>query len=642
MNYRKEIDGIRALAVISVILFHAGFSTFSGGFFGVDIFFVISGYLITKVIVEELENGAFSLLNFYERRIRRIIPALSFVMLCTLPFAWLWMMPQDLKEFSQSLVSTPLFLSNFLFYLTSDYFSTSSEFIPLIHTWSLAVEEQYYILFPLFLMFIWKLGKKWSIFLLSIIAITSFLIAKNNSLTKPLYAFYMLQSRAFEILIGAIIALLIKNKEELFYKESPTRIVVIYQKYKSIIYQSLSIAGLAMMIYAILFFDKNNQNPTLFALITAIGTGLVLAFATNKNFIGKFLSHKILVGIGLISYSAYLWHQPLFAFARVKAIDNNLSQIFLIFLSLSSFLLAFFSWKYIENPFRNKSKITRKAIFILSFLFSFLLISIGLIIFENHGFKNRLNSEQQKIISFQNDDKLRKDLREYICYLQLENTFHDFKPECYSNKTNNAYLIWGDSLAGSSYIGLKKVHEDTLQLTASSCHPIIDKNFPGRPNCYNINNFVKEKISKLKLKKIFLQASWILNSDQKNLVQNLAKTIEFIKTASPQSQIIIIGSLPIWEKDLPKLILRKNLTLNGEKYITVPNYKKLKEIDEKLKTLERFENVKFISALDQMCIEDKCLAIIKYNEEYWVTSPDFHHLNEASSIFLFNKIKNLF
>ena len=138
-------------------------------------------------------------------------------------------------------------------------------------------------------------------------------------------------------------------------------------------------------------------------------------------------------------------------------------------------------------------------------------------------------------------------------------------------------MIWGDSLAGSSYIGLKKVHEDTLQLTASSCHPIIDKNFPGRPNCYNINNFVKEKISKLKLKKIFLQASWILNSDQKNLVQNLAKTIEFIKTASPQSQIIIIGSLPTWGIDLPQLILRKNLTLNGEKYITVPNYKKLKE-----------------------------------------------------------------
>ena len=145
-----------------------------------------------------------------------------------------------------------------------------------------------------------------------------------------------------------------------------------------------------MIICAILFFDKNTQNPTLFALIPTIGTALVLAFATNKNFIGKFLSHKILMRIGLISYSAYLWHQPLFAFARLKTIDNNLSQIFLFILCIISFLIAFFSWKYIENPFRNKSKITRKTIFILSLLFSFILILIGLIIFKNHGFENRL------------------------------------------------------------------------------------------------------------------------------------------------------------------------------------------------------------------------------------------------------------
>ncbi len=638
MKYRREINGIRALAVVSVILFHAGFTAFSGGFFGVDIFFVISGYLITKLIAEELENGTFSLLNFYERRVRRIIPALLFVMLCTLPFAWFWMIPQDLEDFSRSLISIPFFLSNFLFYSTSDYFSTSSEFKPLIHTWSLAVEEQYYILFPLFLMFIWKLGKKWSIFLLSIIAIASFIIAKNNSLTKPLFAFYMLQSRAFEILIGSITALLFKYKKELFNKKFSLKI----EKYKLKIEQSLSFAGLAMMIYAILFFDKNTQNVTFFSLIPVIGTALVLAFATNNNFVGKLLGYKIFVGIGLISYSAYLWHQPLLALARLKTIDNNLSQIFLIFLCLISFLLAFFSWKYIENPFRNKSKITRKILFISTLSISLILILIGLTIFKNNGFKNRLNSEQQKIISFQNNDDLRKQVRENICSLEPEYTFHDFKPECYIGKTNNTYLIWGDSLAATSYIGLKSIHDDTLQLTASSCHPIIDKNFPDRPNCYNINNFAKEKISKLKLKKIFLQASWISNSDQKNLVQNIIKTIEFIKKASPQSQIIIIGSLPSWEQVLPKLILRKNLSLYGEKYIKLPNYKKLKELDEKLKTLEKFENVKFISALDQMCVEEKCLGIIKYKEEYWITSPDFHHLNEASSIFLFNKIKNLF
>jgi len=294
MQYRKEIDGIRALAVISVIFFHAGFSAFSGGFFGVDIFFVISGYLITKIISEELENGTFSLLNFYERRIRRIIPALLFVMLCTLPFAWFIMMPQDLKEFSRSLISTPLFLSNFLFYSTSNYFSIDSELKPLIHTWSLAVEEQYYIIYPLFFMLIWKFGKKWSIFLLFIIAISSFLIAKNYSFTDPCYAFYMLHTRVFELLIGSLIILFFNYKEELFCNKSSTKIIIIYQNYRFIIEEFLSITGFAMMLYAILFFDKNTQNPTLFALIPTIGTALVLAFATNKNFTGKFLSHKIL------------------------------------------------------------------------------------------------------------------------------------------------------------------------------------------------------------------------------------------------------------------------------------------------------------------------------------------------------------
>jgi peptidoglycan/LPS O-acetylase OafA/YrhL len=211
MKYRKEIDGLRALAVLPVILFHAGFTTFSGGFVGVDIFFVISGYLITTIIVDEMEKGKFSLFNFYDRRARRILPALFFVMLCTLPFAWFWMLPRDLKSFSESLVAVPLFASNILFYLTSGYFDTASVLKPLLHTWSLAVEEQYYVLFPLFLMLAWKLGKKWIISLLLLIAIVSLLAAQWGSPTHPSFTFYLLPTRGFEILIGALIS---------FYKSS--------------------------------------------------------------------------------------------------------------------------------------------------------------------------------------------------------------------------------------------------------------------------------------------------------------------------------------------------------------------------------------------------------------------------------------
>lgn len=178
MKYRKEIDGLRALAVMPVIFFHAGFKGFSGGFVGVDIFFVISGYLITAIIVDELGKGSFSLLNFYERRARRILPALFFVMLCSLPFAWFWMLPQDLESFSQSLVAAPLFASNVLFWLTSGYFDTTSELKPLLHTWSLAVEEQYYFLFPIFLMLTWKSGRAWVISLLLLTFVISIIAAQ--------------------------------------------------------------------------------------------------------------------------------------------------------------------------------------------------------------------------------------------------------------------------------------------------------------------------------------------------------------------------------------------------------------------------------------------------------------------------------
>ena len=150
MKYRAEIDGLRALAVVPVILFHAGFELFSGGFVGVDVFFVISGYLITTILIEDIESQRFSLVNFYERRARRILPALFFVMLVCIPFAWMWMLPYQMKDFSQSLVAVSLFASNILFWRESGYFAAAAEEKPLLHTWSLAVEEQYYVLFPIF------------------------------------------------------------------------------------------------------------------------------------------------------------------------------------------------------------------------------------------------------------------------------------------------------------------------------------------------------------------------------------------------------------------------------------------------------------------------------------------------------------
>ncbi|MGL4603794.1 MAG: acyltransferase family protein [Iodobacter sp.] len=206
MKYRREIDGLRALAVLPVILFHAGFETFSGGFVGVDIFFVISGYLITTIILSELEQDKFSIVNFYERRARRILPVLFLVMLVCIPFAWLYLLPGDMKDFSQSLVAVSVSASNILFWRESGYFDTAAELKPLLHTWSLAVEEQYYFLFPLFLMLFWKLGKRWIVVTLGLLFVISLTVAQWAAYAKPTAAFFLLPTRGWELLIGAFAA----------------------------------------------------------------------------------------------------------------------------------------------------------------------------------------------------------------------------------------------------------------------------------------------------------------------------------------------------------------------------------------------------------------------------------------------------
>ena len=207
MKYRPEIDGLRALAVVPVIFFHAGVHLFSGGYIGVDVFFVISGYLISTIILAEKDAGAFSIIRFYERRARRILPALFFVMMACLPFAWVWLLPEDMKSFSQSLIAVPAFVSNMLFWKTSGYFDIAAELKPLLHTWSLAVEEQYYLLFPPLLMMTWRYGRQFILTVLLLILVSSLGLAQWASASKPDAAYYLLLTRGWEILIGSLVAL---------------------------------------------------------------------------------------------------------------------------------------------------------------------------------------------------------------------------------------------------------------------------------------------------------------------------------------------------------------------------------------------------------------------------------------------------
>lgn len=363
VQYRREIDGLRALAVVPVILFHAGFELFSGGFVGVDVFFVISGYLITSIILAELHQQKFSLLNFYERRIRRILPALFLVIFVSIPFSWLLLPPAELTSFSKSLIAVLLFASNVFFWLDGGYFETTSELKPLLHTWSLAVEEQYYLIFPVFLLSLWSRARRWILPSVVVVFSLSLFLAQWASYREPMAAFFLLPTRAWEILLGAFVA---------FYAFSEKR-----KSFGDITCELGSFLGIILIFYSVLNYTEETPFPGIFALIPTLGAVLIILFASSQTTVGRFLGNKLCVGIGLISYSAYLWHQPVFAFAKFLIPETTIFWKLILLILVT--LLAYLSWRFLESPFRDRNKVGPRLVLSLSFFSIGIVFLIGAI-----------------------------------------------------------------------------------------------------------------------------------------------------------------------------------------------------------------------------------------------------------------------
>lgn len=375
MQYRPEIDGLRSVAVLPVILSHAGFKIFHGGFVGVDVFFVISGFLITSILLAETSQGRFSLLTFYERRARRILPALFVVMAACLPVAYWGMLPNEFKNFGQSLVATSLFANNVLLMVTSGYWSLASEFKPLLHTWSLGVEEQFYILFPLLLMLCrrWRPAALMALF--ALLALCSLVAAEWGSRAWPNAAFYLLPTRAWELLMGSMAAALPLLRPQPVLSAG--------------LRQGLSLAGLAMIVVSVLTFDESVPSPSLLILLPTLGAVLIIVCATPGTWVQRLLASKVPVTIGLISYSAYLWHQPLFAFARILEAEAPTPSLMLA-LSVLSLLLAYLSWRFIEAPFRTKGRVSRPVVFGGAVVGSLFFMAVGGYVHFRQGMPERV------------------------------------------------------------------------------------------------------------------------------------------------------------------------------------------------------------------------------------------------------------
>jgi len=445
LKYRREIDGLRAVAVIPVILFHLEIPFFQGGYIGVDIFFVISGYLITSIIFQELIESRFSIISFYERRIRRIIPVFSVVILTTIPFSWVFMLPEEFKDYLLSILSSTFFFSNILFWNQSDYFDRSAEFKPLLHTWSLSIEEQFYILFPAFLIFLFKFYKRRVLHVLSFFALISFILSWFAAYNYQSANFYLLPTRAWEILAGSIIALVFfKKKIPVVFSTEATKARV-------------TEVGIIMIVVSFLIFNQSSKHPGGITLLPILGTILILLSTPNTGILSKILSSYPMVGTGLLSYSLYLWHVPIITFIKLKKLEelNFIDKYLALSLTIG---LSLITYNFVEKRFKNKTNYMQRDIFKYFFITSIFFVVLSSSLFFTEIFTNNLEDKlsSDSLVLFQiaqeytNTDTLNTRYDDEECKffsLNFDNNFIERFDKCKQNQKVKATLLLGDSHA---------------------------------------------------------------------------------------------------------------------------------------------------------------------------------------------------
>ena len=619
INYRSEILGLRALAILPVVFFHYDYNFFEGGFIGVDIFFVISGYLITSLIVEKGNN--FNIYIFYVRRIRRIVPLLLLVTLLTIPFAYYLFLPKNFYDYGKSLIFISLFLTNFVFWLQEGYWEISSQLKPLLHTWSLAVEAQFYILFPL--IFFIK-NKKKIIILFIILWLISFIIAINNNSqfllistdkTLSIGSFYLPFGRFWEFLTGGFV----------FFLEKKIK----FKKY--FLNNFISTIGLTLIVYSILNFEYNLDYPDIYALLPVLGTGLLLIYVEKKFVIYKILNSKIFIHLGIISFSLYLWHFPIIVFK--KYLTNLNSNIYIeIFTILLAYILSIISYKYIEKPF-HKNNILKNKIFLLGVILIALTISIlGLSIYKNQG---KTAFVEEKINMIKIDFKL-------YPYYFTQNQLRSLDNLSYSeDESKRKILVLGDSHARDLVRVLKKYNQI---LRSKNLKIENDFSFAELSNLHMNKNNELFKKSK--------QADHVLLSRQftseKKQLKKISKLTRFFNENKIKSTLVgsavefytaeddLLLTFILQNKENLKSLENMNIKkINSYFYFNLKTY--LFNTNNELKKISNQNNISFLNRFDFTCdIKNKlCFGLDDSGKKLFT---DYSHFTAAGIDFFAQKV----
>ncbi|MDR7145314.1 acyltransferase family protein [Rhizobium sp. BE258] len=554
MKYRPEIDGLRAIAVIPVVLFHAGVSGFPGGYIGVDIFFVISGYLITRIIDESLSQGRFSIGEFYERRFRRIVPALLFFVLLTTVIAWFVLLPSFLEDYAKSLLSVGTFTSNIYFWKFSGYFENSAHLRPLLHTWSLAVEEQFYIVMPLALWLISPLRRSSRLIVVALAAAVSFALSIYATSVAPTANFFLLPTRSWELLVGSMLAIgKVKNP--------------FGQPVNSLI----GLSGLALIGFAVTSYSEATPFPGFAAIAPCLGAACIIySGGRNSSLADRILSLSPIVFIGQISYSLYLAHWPVTVFLRYATLEEP-SPWHALAIVILSLALAVFSWRFVESPFRSNTFTWSRASVIGASLGSLAVLTLaGYVGVANSGFKNRFPDYQIAVEARAKDvaalvsstngaAPAALTWRNGTCFFEDDNTFEnwDSKSCVLTSGSGPVTLLWGDSYAAHYAPGLAAnaplIGSTVYQYTEAGCPPILAYYSYARPRCQDFNRKALEIVDALNVKTVILSGRWVdLQLRGLDLLQDTVSSL-----TAKGLRVIVIGQSPMFVTNVDVIAYRK-------------------------------------------------------------------------------------
>ena len=592
MRYRPEIDGLRALAVIAVILFHARMEFATGGYVGVDVFFVVSGYLITSIIQADIKAGTFSLFTFYENRARRILPALFLVVTLSIPFAWFSLPPNHMQEYGQSVAAVSVFASNVLFLLKTGYFKLANDLQPLYHTWSLAVEEQFYILYPLIFLITARWGGRLTFGVLVVASLASFAAAVWGATAASIAAFYLLPTRMWELGLGAILAFRTSGQERPRGN------------------QIWSLAGLAMVCLAILLFDRETPFPGYHALLPTIGTVLIIQYAGPRTVVYRLLSQPVLVGLGLVSYSAYLWHQPLLAFTRHWTLSEP-SLLVRLALIVMTFCLAYPSWRFVELPFRRKAPRrlgNRWFIVIGAMGFSICLAVLGVTLDNTSSFTQQFGEENARYLKYLQYKK-EENPKNINCRKITHNIDNRWAlEECLNiNNDKDNILIIGDSYAKALWPAISRNRPDAnvSQTTALGCKPIFRKQV-GKP-CGEFFDYVFAKIlADGEIDEVYLIGLW-KNRD----VDEIVEAARLLGTLVPT--VYVFGPSIDYRKPLPLLLARISPD-NDWKALSAFERPGRARLSKELERALASESAHFVSLVSVICPDGSCKRISSAGE----------------------------